>query len=486
MRVSEYFRLGADQSSLDFVDIDVTDDVPVFVDPSALAKQQGDWAENCRRDLLTFFQTLLEGIAQEDRKLVKSLIFGLREPNETHMGVSMGESRGRGLGSRKLSDRLIKSLEDSVAVKSELLSDLEDTALFVPGVGRDIVSDMAVCIIRGRLIEYTQEMCAFYDIPLTHVVTPPVWDAEAKVWETDNVAELPRANDAQLLLVPRSIVRVSLTIDNGKYYRDFLRPYYEEEELSIPNSSLIRLLKDGSRQVYKTKLDKKLGLSKDAVAKNTLKHPLAFTEYKKKLPELIAPPLTGDQFADHLGTPRVDYQALLDEVLAIRPGPAGANPFHRAVSKLLTAVFESSLGNMRMEEPIHEGLKRIDITFDNIAETGFFRWLSLHYSAPKIIVECKNYEGDVSNPEVDQLAMRLAKDRGKVGILVYRYVKNRQRLISRCKAVARDGHGYILVLDDAALQELVDEACIEVSPTKRDRNNSLTVLRKQFEHLVMS
>lgn len=36
MRVSQHFKLGKDQASLEFVDVDVRDDVPLFIDPSAI------------------------------------------------------------------------------------------------------------------------------------------------------------------------------------------------------------------------------------------------------------------------------------------------------------------------------------------------------------------------------------------------------------------------------------------------------------------
>lgn len=75
----------------------------------------------------------------------------LREPNETHLGLSAGRSKGRALGTELARD-VWKALSQSEAAKSGLLRDLEDTILMVEGISVDIVSDMTTNIIRGPLI----------------------------------------------------------------------------------------------------------------------------------------------------------------------------------------------------------------------------------------------------------------------------------------------------------------------------------------------
>ena len=62
------------------------------------------------------------------------------------------------------------------------------------------------------------------------------------------------------------------------------------------------------------------------------------------------------------------------KITAIQPGPDGATLYHRAVRDLLTAIFSPCLANVKIEREIHDGRKRIDITYDNLAATGFFMW----------------------------------------------------------------------------------------------------------------
>jgi hypothetical protein len=435
------FQLGVSQGGLDFVDVEVTTDNKVFIDPAAIRSQTGLWAEECKESLQTYFSQLIAAIGTGDRSRIQELIYPLVEPNETHLGNSKGKSKGRSLGSRKRADDLIDALFHSRAVQTGMLSDLDDSATFVPGVGKDIISDISTCVIRSHLVEYTQQMCRFYGIPMENQVAGPMWDAALLEWNREAVVELPRAAGDRLLLVPKSIVRLQLTADREKYYRGYLRPYYEAEVLENPTIGLVRLLKDKTVRVIKKALDLRLGTDKSSIVDRTQKYPQALGRYKASIDGSTNPPVPDVALHMVLSTPRADVREMFDRIGAIIPDDAGATPHHRSIAELLTALFDVSLGNLRLEEKLHDGLKRVDIMYDNVAVDGFLRWLSLHYPSALVAIECKNYSREIGNPEFDQLAMRFSGDRGRFGILMCRQNEKRRRAIARAKAIANDGHG---------------------------------------------
>jgi hypothetical protein len=484
-RVSELYELDVDQGGLDFVDVLVETDNPVFVDPAAIRAQSGEWVDGCKAALQSFFAALIDAIRQNNEPHLRSLVYPLVEPNETHLGVSRGQSRGRSLGSQKKADDLIASLRRSRAVQTGMLSDLDDTALFVEGIGPDIVSDITTSVIRHQLIEYTRRMCLFYEIPMVEQVPSPTWDVDAIVWIETPSTELPRADGNYLLLVPRSIVRADLSADGGKYWRGYLRPYFVEEVLSQQNpaADLVRILRDKSVRVNLGELDKQLGTDKASLEEHTQKYPHALGEYKRVESLMPEPPLSSEALSQRLEVPQPDIRELLEQVLAIAPGPGGATLYHRSVAKLLRALFDVSLGNMKMETPLHNGIKRVDIMFDNIATKGFFRWLSLNWPAAMVPVECKNYTNDAANPEFDQLAMRFSNHRGEVGILMCRSFNQKGVALARARAAATDGHGFIILVDDDDLAVLVDEyeAQFDVAEGTPSR---YTLLRERFDALV--
>lgn len=485
-RVSDVFGLGVGQGGLDFVDVDVYEDVPVFIDPAAIRAQKGDWADECKKSLKSFFRELLRAIGKGDKSRIAALILPLVEPNETHLGTSEGQSKGRGLGNSATAAALTDSLATSKAARTGLLKDLEETALFVDGIDRDIISDITTSVIRRQLVEYTQKMCKFYDIPTELQDSGPMWDTEAREWISSDV-ELPRGEDNKLILVPKSIVRAALTLDRGKYYRGYLRPYFEHAILAShsPNAALVRVLKDKTLVINRKALDKSLGTTKSQIADNTEEYPQAVKDYRKAVSKAPNPPPSDDELHARIGTPRVDVKAMFDQITAITPGNAGANLYHRSVAELLRALFDLSLANYRIEKQIHGDLKRIDIYADNVDQNpgSFFNWVGIHHNAASIPIECKNYGKEVGNPEVDQIAMRLSTDRGRLGLLVCRSLEKRKRALKRAKTVTDDGHGYVLILEDSDLGEMVEKYiahhdAFEVGPVQYPE------LRTQFDALI--
>lgn len=486
-RVSEYFSLGVQQGGLDFVDVDVVGDVPVYLDPTAIRVQSGDWVEACATSLYTFFDELLTAIRGGDVARIQMLIYPLSEPNETHLGVSQGRSRGRSLGSHKKADELIAALRRSRAIKSGLIEDLEDTVLFVDGIGADILSDITTCVIRKQLIEYTVSQSNFHNIPLQTQDSGMVWDSGTRSWSSDFI-DLPRGPQDKLLLVPKAVVRMHPTYEKGEFYRGYLRPYFIDEEMSKGMASefvmLVRKGKTNQRmKVVKGDLDESLGTTKSEIATNAERFPQAMRKYRDAKADEVQVPVSIESLAALTGTPTPSLRDLYDEILAVQPGKAGATAYHRAVAAFLTALFTSSLGNQRLELEIHNGMKRIDITYDNVAGDGLFRWLGLNYRAASIVVECKNYTKEPNNPELDQIAMRFSPQRGQIGLMVCRTLQDKQRFLDRCRTAAVDGHGYVIALDDADLEKLLIDF-EDAEFTADDERRSYPLLRARFDQLI--
>jgi hypothetical protein len=452
MRVSELFDLDSNQAALDFVDVDVTTDVPVFIDPRAIRIQKGHWHDSCVGLLQTFFHEILMGISEGNLAKVLILLNHLSEPNETHLGVSVGRSRGRGLGGVG-ARRIVESLAQSKAAQTKMLRDLEDSALLIENIGRDIISDITTNVIRGALIGYTQHVCIQHDIPLqSNLYAGWVWNEDTLEWE-HAYADLPEANDSILLLVPKSIVRINLIYEPSKYYRRAIAPIHEQLEIDA-GSSLVYALKNGERRVNRGGLINKYGSGKSDVVRHTQQHPQALRVYRETPGLAETPPIDHETLAEKTNSPYPNFGEMLASVRAIAPGKAGASHYHRAVKDFLVAIFYPFLANVQIEKPIHDGRKRLDINFDNIATRGFFRWISLHNMASQIVVECKNYSGDPANPELDQLGGRFGTHRTRFGILVCRQIEKKALFADRCRDTAKDDRGFIFFLDDDDLHEL--------------------------------
>lgn len=141
MRVSEFFKLGKKQPSLPFLDVDIRDDIRLFVNARAISNLHSEWGDHCQDLLKDFFNELLKAVKAGDHQRALDLLSRLKEPNETHLGLSRGKSEGRGLGPEK-AKQIWRSFKASKAVKTGLLTDLEDTVLLIDGISVDILSDI--------------------------------------------------------------------------------------------------------------------------------------------------------------------------------------------------------------------------------------------------------------------------------------------------------------------------------------------------------
>ncbi|MBM9913967.1 MULTISPECIES: hypothetical protein [Stenotrophomonas] len=477
MRVSQKYKLKRKQAELDFVDVPLDTDLPVFVEPTAIRAMDTPWSSECVALLQNFFSNVLSAVKKGEKARAVSLLGSLNERNDFHLGYSSGESRGHAFG-KGSAGSVWESLLTSKAAKSGVLSDLEDTALLIEGVGADMISDAVCNIIRAPLIEYTQDMCRYYGIPMVaNVSSGPCWDMQAQNWVARHV-ELPMPKGESLVLVPKSIVRLAGAYDAGAYYRHYLLPELQKQHLAS-GSGLVEVLKSKKRRVTKTALMRHYGKNKDAVAKLTEDNPDVLAKYKKAKAADPSPPISNSAFAEIENVPNVQLYDLYKDVVAVPPGRARAHDYERAVEGLLSALLYPSLIHPVRQAPINQGRKIVDLRFSNSATAGFFSWLSKHYTAPYVFVEFKNYTEDVKNPELDQLSGRFSKSGGQVGILICRAVSDRKKIDAMCRDAAKDGRGYMIVLDDADLETLVK------STTAMHYDASRTILNDRFDQLVL-
>ncbi len=276
-------------------------------------------------------------------------------------------------------------------------------------------------------------------------------------WE-NRFVELPIVSSSKLLLVPKAIVRKRLEYNPEDYYNNFILEALQRIELSA-NSELVELLRNGNRRVTKASLREKYGTGKAVIVQLTREHPEVLDRYRAAKRANPARPMSNAALVDGDSTQVANWDALLDAVLQISPGASGADTYHRAIEALFQALFYPSLVNPVRESRLHEGRKRIDIKFTNSARDGFFWRVHTHHGvqAGFVVVECKNYSEDVSNPELDQIAGRFSPARGKLGLLVFRNADDRATCIERCKDAFHDDRGWILPIMDSDLRVLVEE-----------------------------
>lgn len=460
MRLSTFFNLGVTQHEVDFVDIDITNDTPLYIDPHFLASRTDAWSRDATTSIRSFFRHFLTLVRSGEQDEAFQLFLCLREPNETRLGMSRARSQGRGVGQED-ARKIFDSLLESKAVHTGLVEDIEDCRIFVERVDKDKASDMTTNIIRSQLIRYTQRQCKLWKIPVTQdVPSGKIWSRAEKRWH-EAYEEMLVVSGNKLLLVPKGIVAFNLAYTPQCYHQHFVLNYLQSHHLSI-NSALVQTRRkkrrgEAVRFVTKKSLkETEAGFSKEYLRTFTQSHPAVFQEFRTSSRS------RGRSLENQELTPE-SVEPVIDRLIAalkeIETGNENAGRYHRTIAAALELVFYPRLISPEVEREINEGRKRIDIVFDNAAETGFFHRIHTTHQTPSqyIFVECKNYGRELGNPELDQMIGRFSPNRGKFGLIVCRSLGDEALFMKRCSDTYDAQQGIIIHLTDNDVIRLLTE-----------------------------
>jgi hypothetical protein len=265
-------------------------------------------------------------------------------------------------------------------------------------------------------------------------------------------------DNKRILLTPKGVVSYSRKYTPRKYYRKFVLEFLQHEQLNQRGSVLVQHRRDGTPYVTKKSLEETIApYSKEFLTSFTEGHPEVFREFKQWIKE-TATPISNSEIVDDDVRPIARF--LIERLRQVPTGNQHATAYHRLVVGILELLLYPDVTSPVVEQEIHEGRKRIDISLDNAATNGFFFRLHTTYETPSqfIFVECKNYSTEVANPELDQLAGRFSTNRGKFGLLVCRAVDDMDTLLRRCNDTYTDHRGTILPIVDDDLVTMLTSA----------------------------
>lgn len=475
-KFSEHFDLGKTQAELDFVDVDLDTDTPLYICPYAIEIRSDEWSSAAGDHIRSFFNELLDLLRAENNARVEHILDNLHEPNETFLGESQNSPSGRAVGLEKAAD-IADAIRDSRAFETGVLGDVSEAELFISGIGRDTISDLTTNIIRGLLAEYTVAQCELLGLDTNPVRTlGPVWDIQARDWRAQEL-RLPLSGGRPVLLVPKACVRHRLTINSQEFYNHHMVEFLRTEYLAA-GGALVRVFKkSGERYVTKKSVKERHPLIKDDLAAFVRDHPEVLETYKR-----IAGargPLEIRDFDEDFDESAF-AEALIERLNEIESGSDAATAYHKLTVGIATFLFHPHLQTPVKEYEVHQGRKRIDIKFTNAAQDGFFLRMQQSPQARSISLpmECKNYTKRVANPELDQLAGRFGHQRGFVGFLFCRNMDNRERIIAGCRDTANDQRGFMIVFEDADVIQMLEM----VRDNHRDRIDRY--LQQRFDELA--
>jgi hypothetical protein len=445
------------QEDVDFVMPDVDVDRRLGIDPFLLYRSSRADFQQAHNQLLRFFNFVLEQIKEGNLSNAERLLL-CPEPSEIGLGYSKHGTRGSGIGP-ELAKEIAYTFNNSPALLSRGVRHIEELQLVCPGVGPDRISDAAANILKLFLIEYTQEQCQSWNIPVSKDV--PIhhyFDLSELEWR-DGYFDLPinPSTGSPLLLVSRRILRILPWINYddyvGEYRKAFLRPVSRSSTLRLKPRSLSQR-NDPVREIEKDLAQ----APKPQVCQVTAQNTAALDTYiERKEREAAKAAPTEISTLNDIARLKEHAEALSQELAVVSSGKEDAYKYQDLVLRILTFCFHPHLADGKPQERTYEGTLIRDLVFSNEGVRNFWRYILQTYGSFLVVFELKN-KTDLTGGDVDQVATYLGDTMGKFGILVSRADEgvpsfNRRKAIYNKESVRK----VILHLTDKDLLDLLKE-----------------------------
>lgn len=253
--VTQYYGITGD---VPFLDVNVDNDNRLFVDPFKIRMGLGpttfvNAANNCTA---SFFDEVTSAVVSADpvaRARGLDLLQHFEEPRETRLGMSKFGFDGHGGGDGVGQDMWDTFDGDAgVLVRVGVLHQIEDIPLFVPGVDKDVTSDLTTRVVFQPLVDFTSDCIAMFPRLAggtgIRSFTRRVWDPQSLSWVQKSV-DLPTVDDRPLMLIPEEWTTRNLLLNAGRLYDTELLSYVQNERaVRTAKGKLLKTSKDTLRK----------------------------------------------------------------------------------------------------------------------------------------------------------------------------------------------------------------------------------------------
>ena len=199
---------------MDFVDVDTSKDVKLFLDPLLLS-------DSFRNIVNDFVKTVYKMYTLGNKAGAFQLFSHSKECNAIHFGYSVNNSKGTGVSMQML-DQFFGYVYKSVdKIKEKLLTPIA-MPIFVKKFSEDRMSDLLVSLLKKELILYSLEQARLHGLKISDEVQRfDYWDVESHEWATfeSQYVLVPNESGVEelLILVPKSIASKRFLVNPSRY-----------------------------------------------------------------------------------------------------------------------------------------------------------------------------------------------------------------------------------------------------------------------------
>ena len=391
-RLTDHYGISAAQAEVDFAIPFLDEDIPLYLDPFLLWRSPSQQDQSLHTGLVVCFNHL-GSLMQRGREAeaVDRLVLA-SECNEVGFGVST-KRRGKRIGARTANEILALFSRVSEYGTSGF-THFEEIQLYVDGISKDRISDIACNFLKSFLIDFTIDQCHKHGIPLADVRLESLYNYKAQRFDTDVRVELPVTPESgePILLVPKRWLRHVPWINFDDYFAT-----------SCPRDDVVE--RHGSdERVHVLHYNRE---NYGMVAE--------YVQHKERTAE--------DCHNDPLFK-QIPVVSARRKLASIRKLPTGTGDkadrkYEDAVAQLLASMLYPHLDFAATQSRSEGGSTVRDLVFYNTRSVDFLQEILDDYRSRQLVMEMKNVRA-VERDHINQLNRYLTNEFGAFGVIVTR------------------------------------------------------------------
>ncbi len=391
-RLTDHHDILLPQAQVDFAIPFLDEDIPLYVDPFLLWRSPSQQDQSLHTGLLNCFNHL--GWLMHKGRVAEAVddLLLASECNEVGLGLSTtrtGKRIGRGTA------REILALFSNVPkYGTSGFTHFEEIQLYVDGVSKDRISDIACSFLKSFLIDFTIDQCHLHAIPLAKVRLGSLYNYQSQRFESNVSTELPVIPNSgePILFVPKRWLRHIPWINFDDYFAtacpkdDVINRQGADDRVSVLHYN---------RENYGMVAE--YVQQKERTASDCHNDPLF-----KQVPVISA----------------------RRRMVQIRKLPTGTDDkadrkYEDASAQLLASMFYPHLDFAATQSRSEGGSTIRDLVFYNNRSVDFLREILEDYRSRQLVMEMKNVR-KVEREHINQLNRYLTDEFGAFGVLVTR------------------------------------------------------------------
>jgi hypothetical protein len=391
-RLTDHHGIYKSQSELDFAIQFFDEDIPLYVDPFLLWKSPSLQDQALHTAVTNSFNYLNYLIKKNKEQEALDILVNISECQEVGLGVSKTR-KGVRLGAPQ-AKKILDLFRDIPEYSQFGFTHVEVIQLYISGISKDRISDIACNYIKSFLIDYTIEQCEINGIPTEGVILDSVYNYKKNILDTNQKAYLPvnPISKEPLIFTPKRWLRFSPWIN----FEDYFKSHCPRDDIFNPNEPEDRV--------------KVLNFNRDNYGVVE-----GYVEYKARESE----DCKNDPLFSQV--PVLSAKRKLNEILKLKTGKEdGADMrYEDLAADLMASLFYPHLDFAQTQCRTESGRHIRDLIFYNNRDIDFLDEIFSDYDNRQLVIEMKNVK-KIERDHINQLNRYLQGGIGRFGIFLTR------------------------------------------------------------------